>query len=76
MEAVRSALSQVLIRKTVEVIIVDDASTDGSLEFIADVFDQCKIIKHPKNLGMRQRAIQLYLPVRVNIGFVSMLTTI
>ena len=50
--AVRSALSQVLIRKTVEVIIVDDASTDGSLEFIADVFDQCKIIKHPKNLGV------------------------
>ena len=50
--AVRSALSQVLVRKTVEVIIVDDASTDGSLEFIADVFDQCKIIKHPKNLGV------------------------
>ena len=41
-----------LIRKNVEVIIVDDASTDGSLNYISDIFDQCVIIKHHQNLGV------------------------
>lgn len=50
--AVRSALGQILIRKTHEVIVVDDASTDGSLDGISDLFDSIKVIKHETNLGV------------------------
>ena len=50
--AVRSALGQVLIRRTHEVIVVDDASTDGSLEGISDLFDSIKVIRNDSNLGV------------------------
>ena len=50
--AVLSALGQVLIRKTHEVIVVDDASSDGSLDGISDLFDSIKVIKHDTNLGV------------------------
>lgn len=50
--AVRSAIGQVLIRKTHEVIVVDDASTDTSLERITDLFDSIKVIRHTSNLGV------------------------
>lgn len=52
--AVRSATGQVLLRKSIEIIVVDDASTDDSLEKINDLSDEIKIIKHKKNLGVAQ----------------------
>ena len=50
--AVRSAINQILIRKTIEVIIVDDASTDDSLDKFSDIHDKLRIVKHKKNLGV------------------------
>jgi succinoglycan biosynthesis protein ExoO len=52
--AVRSATGQFLLRKSIEIIVVDDASTDNSLEKINDLSGEIKIIKHQKNLGVAQ----------------------
>lgn len=38
--------------KKIEVIVVDNASTDGSVEFINRFFPKVKIIKNNKNLGL------------------------
>lgn len=37
--------------KNTEIIIVDNNSTDGSIEFIEKEFNLCKIVKNKKNLG-------------------------
>ncbi len=37
--------------KISEVIVVDDYSTDNSVEFLTDKFSQVKLIKHDKNYG-------------------------
>lgn len=50
--AVRSATGQILLRKSIEVIIVDDASTDNSLDKFLDLYDQVKIIRHDQNCGV------------------------
>jgi glycosyltransferase involved in cell wall biosynthesis len=52
--AVRSAAGQFLLRKTIEIIVVDDASTDDSLKRISDLGDEVIIIKHKSNLGVSQ----------------------
>ncbi len=37
--------------KDFEIIIVDNASTDGSVEFISEKFPDVKIVKSDKNVG-------------------------
>ncbi|HRS67693.1 MAG TPA: glycosyltransferase, partial [Paludibacteraceae bacterium] len=34
-----------------EVIVVDNASTDGSIELMETIFREIRLIKHPRNLG-------------------------
>ena len=51
---IRSLLNQNLSSKNYEIIIVDDASTDNSLEAIKNFssYENIKIIKNDKNLGV------------------------
>jgi GT2 family glycosyltransferase len=37
--------------KNIEIILVDNASTDGSIEFVESKFPKIKIIKNKQNLG-------------------------
>lgn len=48
---VKICLSTVLDNKPLEVIVVDNCSTDGTVELIQKEFSQVKLIKSPKNLG-------------------------
>lgn len=48
---VKICLSTVLDNKPLEVIVVDNDSTDGTIELIQKEFSQVKLIKSPKNLG-------------------------
>lgn len=50
--AVRSAVNQLLVRKSIEVILVDDASSDDSLSRLVDLHSQIRIIRHDTNLGV------------------------
>ncbi len=51
---IRSLLNQNLSYKNFEIIIIDDASTDGSLEALKSFseYENIKIIKNKKNLGI------------------------
>ncbi len=50
-ENLKTNLPKVLAVGADEVIVVDDASTDGSVEFLKTNFPQVKILKNSKNLG-------------------------
>lgn len=50
--AVRSSISQVLIRKIHEVVVVDDGSTDNSLDSVSDILEQCVVVRHDENKGV------------------------
>ena len=51
---IRSCMSQVMDRKDYEVIVVDDASTDKSMDILNDFKTNIKIIKNKKNLGVAE----------------------
>jgi hypothetical protein len=56
-EAIESALAQTVV---CEVIVIDDCSTDGSLQVIQRYSHQIKVLRNSKNLGVaetRNRAI-------------------
>ena len=52
--AIRSCLNQVLIRKKLELIIIDDASTDNSIKNINEFLDNplVRFIQLKKNMGI------------------------
>lgn len=50
--AVRSCLNQYLLRKKVEVIVVDDCSTDTSLNVLNEYVSEITLISLPKNGGV------------------------
>ena len=50
--AIRSCLNQIIIKKSIEVIVIDDASSDDSLEIINEFSDEVKIYQNKKNLGI------------------------
>lgn len=47
----RRCLSSVLANNPLEVIVVDNGSTDGTPEFIEENFPKVKVIRSPRNLG-------------------------
>ena len=47
----KACLASVLANNPLEVIVVDNGSTDGTVELIEKEFPQVKLIKSPKNLG-------------------------
>jgi len=49
-QAIESILSQTY--KNVEIIVVDNHSTDGTIEMIDNEFPDIKLIKMPKNIGI------------------------
>lgn len=48
---VKSVLETNYPQNLVEIIVVDNGSTDGSVEFITQTFPQVKLIENKKNLG-------------------------
>ena len=50
--AVRSCLNQYLLRKTVEVVVVDDSSNDDSLKVLREFKSDVKLIELKKNKGV------------------------
>jgi len=47
----KDCLSSVLVNNPLEVIVVDNGSTDGTAEFIEENFPQVKLIKSSRNFG-------------------------
>lgn len=47
----KECLSSVLMNDPLEVIVVDNGSTDGTVELIEKEFPKVKLIKSPRNLG-------------------------
>lgn len=50
-EYMKECLSSVLMNDPLEVIVVDNGSTDGTVELIEKEFPKVKLIKSPRNLG-------------------------
>jgi glycosyltransferase involved in cell wall biosynthesis len=50
--AIRSCLSQSLPRNQYEIIVVDDASTDGTHKILDNYKDEIKVIRLEKNVGL------------------------
>lgn len=50
--AIRSCLSQPVIQRLIEVIVVDDCSTDNSMKIIKEFSSNIKVIENPKNKGV------------------------
>ena len=50
--AIRSCLNQSLARSEYEIIVVDDASTDNTLNVLANYQDEIRILTLPRNSGL------------------------
>jgi len=50
--AIRSCLGQLFFRKEFEIIVIDDNSTDNSLEIISEFKNEIKLIKNKKQKGV------------------------
>jgi len=50
--AIRSCLNQLVFRKTIEIIVIDDASTDDSIKVISEFSDEIKLHVNSSNMGV------------------------
>ena len=60
--AIRSCLSQLILRKNIEIIVVDDSSTDRSLKVLNEFSNDIRILVNKSNKGVgysSNRALKL-----------------
>lgn len=50
--AIRSCLNQIAFRKQIEIIVIDDCSTDNSIEIIEEFSSDIIFIKNERNMGI------------------------
>ena len=50
--AIRSCLNQIRVQNDIEIIVVDDASTDDSVKKLHEYSDEIKVIQNLENLGV------------------------
>jgi glycosyltransferase involved in cell wall biosynthesis len=50
--AIRSCLSQLILRKHIEIIVVDDASTDNSLAIVSEFGPDVRVFVNDRNRGV------------------------
>jgi glycosyltransferase involved in cell wall biosynthesis len=50
--AIRSCLMQIVLRRAIEVIVVDDASTDASIDIIREFSNDVRLIRQDTNQGV------------------------
>lgn len=50
--AIRSCINQIIFKKNIEIIVVDDCSTDDSLEIISEFKDEIQLIINDQNRGV------------------------
>jgi glycosyltransferase involved in cell wall biosynthesis len=50
--AIRSCINQIIFKKNIEIIVVDDCSTDESLQIISEFKDEIELIVNKKNSGV------------------------
>jgi GT2 family glycosyltransferase len=62
-----SVIAAIAARPGSEIIVVDDASTDGTLQFLNERFPQVRVIKADRNAGFAQSANRGVLAARSEI---------
>lgn len=50
--AIRSCLSQIILRRNIEIIIVDDHSSDESFDAIKEFAGECQVFHNEQNMGV------------------------
>ena len=73
--AIRSCLMQLIFRRNIEIIVVDDASTDNSLHIVNEFKNDVRLLVNETNKGVATRPIWRWRIPAAGTGCASMQTT-